>query len=466
MGNMHRVKIAFIFIGLLFIALCCNFKKTDYSSYQLKIIWCRDFEADTDNLLELMTTLCLDTFSVKSQELCHIPNRGSYLYNIGKNDSFPLFVQNVVDSRYSSIPGSTDYNVIVKGYKRGLRNSIISFLNSMEESNITQIVDSGMNAILNKLKFNNSARYLFVYSSEVNDGIKQFLFEGDYYTIHHKPKEIASQISDSFRINGEKNVIILINPPYSTPGVPVLASPTNGSVNQPTALTMNWELASSAASYSIIVSIESDFASTVYSRTDLLGSSAIVSGLERNERYYWEVSAANLGGTSAWSGVWSFITKPKEIKSNKKMSVYTQHQTSNGELVDSAVYEAKHVVPKPISPKLSDDYACAAIVKRVLNEDNPKYHCKGQPCDGEPCVAHFCSLCKNYYYSKVFCYTLKVQNMPDSIVRDTLFISTKCTKSMTHFHDNRVFDTASCTCVSAGDEDSAVYQPHVNQEHP
>ncbi len=93
-----------------------------------------------------------------------------------------------------------------------------------------------------------------------------------------------------------------------TPGTPVLASPTNGSVNQPTMPTLNWGSMSGATSYGVQVSTSSSFSSTVFSQTGLTGLSTAVSGLTNNATYYWQANATNAGGTSAWSSAWNFTT--------------------------------------------------------------------------------------------------------------------------------------------------------------
>jgi hypothetical protein len=92
------------------------------------------------------------------------------------------------------------------------------------------------------------------------------------------------------------------------PGTPMLSSPTNGVLNQATALTLVWGTVTSAASYSILVSTSSTFATTVQSHTGLTAASGSVGGLGNSTTYYWEASATNAGGTSAWSGIWSFTT--------------------------------------------------------------------------------------------------------------------------------------------------------------
>ncbi len=94
----------------------------------------------------------------------------------------------------------------------------------------------------------------------------------------------------------------------AAPGVPALASPANGTAGQATSVTLSWSAATGATSYSALVSTTSTFATTVSSQAGMTGVSAAVSGLANSTAYFWEVNAANAGGTSSWSGVWSFTT--------------------------------------------------------------------------------------------------------------------------------------------------------------
>jgi hypothetical protein len=94
----------------------------------------------------------------------------------------------------------------------------------------------------------------------------------------------------------------------ATPSPPALASPTNGSVNQATALTLTWGTVTNAASYGVQVSTVATFASTVSNQSGLAAASAAASGLSNSIICYWRANATNAGGTSAWSGIWSFAT--------------------------------------------------------------------------------------------------------------------------------------------------------------
>ena len=94
----------------------------------------------------------------------------------------------------------------------------------------------------------------------------------------------------------------------ATPAAPTLTTPTNGASGQATLLAMSWGAVTGAASYSVLVSTVSTFASTISSQTGLTAVSASISGLRNSTAYYWEVNATNVGGTSAWSGIWSFTT--------------------------------------------------------------------------------------------------------------------------------------------------------------
>ena len=97
----------------------------------------------------------------------------------------------------------------------------------------------------------------------------------------------------------------------TAPGAPTLSSPSTGVANQSVTPTLTWSAGSGGtpASYAVQVSTSATFSSTVYSQSGVTGGTSVTtSGLSNLTTYYWEVSATNANGTSAWSGVWSFTT--------------------------------------------------------------------------------------------------------------------------------------------------------------
>ena len=92
------------------------------------------------------------------------------------------------------------------------------------------------------------------------------------------------------------------------PSAPALAAPTNGSANQQTTLTLTWGISGGAATYSVEVSTDATFGSIAANQNGVAGTSAVFSGLANGMTYYWQANATNVGGTSAWSSVWSFST--------------------------------------------------------------------------------------------------------------------------------------------------------------
>ena len=95
------------------------------------------------------------------------------------------------------------------------------------------------------------------------------------------------------------------------PGVPVLSTPSTGTSGQSVTPTLTWSAGSGGtpASYAVQVSTSATFSSTVYSQSGVTGGTSVTTGsLSNLTTYYWEVSATNANGTSAWSSIWSFTT--------------------------------------------------------------------------------------------------------------------------------------------------------------
>ena len=110
------------------------------------------------------------------------------------------------------------------------------------------------------------------------------------------------------------------------PDKPVLASPANGSTDQPVSLALNWNDAARAESYKLQVSTASGFSSTTVNQSGITSSDQSINGLEHGKKYYWRVNATNAGGTSNWSSVWNFktftIVGTDEINENSDYLIY------------------------------------------------------------------------------------------------------------------------------------------------
>jgi formylglycine-generating enzyme required for sulfatase activity len=100
------------------------------------------------------------------------------------------------------------------------------------------------------------------------------------------------------------------SPVVKIPAEPGLFVPLNGAGGEPVSSTLVWAAAGGAASYEVQLSTTSDFSSTVISHAGIAAVSDTIRELGEETGYYWRVNAANSAGTSGWSAVWSFSTRP------------------------------------------------------------------------------------------------------------------------------------------------------------
>ncbi|MGB2867530.1 MAG: FG-GAP-like repeat-containing protein [Bacteroidota bacterium] len=97
----------------------------------------------------------------------------------------------------------------------------------------------------------------------------------------------------------------------AAPGVAQLVSPADGSTDRPTTLNLSWNAVPTADSYRVVVSTDSTFASFLVDSTGVLQTSYSLNSLARSTKYYWRISAANIGGAGLFSVVNSFTTIPQ-----------------------------------------------------------------------------------------------------------------------------------------------------------
>ena len=92
------------------------------------------------------------------------------------------------------------------------------------------------------------------------------------------------------------------------PAPPLLQSPAESAVGQPTSLTMQWRRSATAESYRLQVATDTAFVNLVIDDSTLVDTSHTVSNLQPLTWYHWRVSAKNIAGTSTYSQRWRFET--------------------------------------------------------------------------------------------------------------------------------------------------------------
>ena len=90
------------------------------------------------------------------------------------------------------------------------------------------------------------------------------------------------------------------------PETPVLLSPENEALNQPTDITFDWENAANATEYIIEYADNPEFNSSIENTSS--ASEYFVSGLILDQTYYWRVYSSDGINISEWSDTRSFTT--------------------------------------------------------------------------------------------------------------------------------------------------------------
>lgn len=93
----------------------------------------------------------------------------------------------------------------------------------------------------------------------------------------------------------------LLNPP-------TLTSPANSAIEISINPALSWNASNGASSYSLQVSMNSNFTTLVFNQSEIISTSYQVTNLVEGTTYYWRVNASNSAGTSAWSDYQSFTT--------------------------------------------------------------------------------------------------------------------------------------------------------------
>jgi len=109
----------------------------------------------------------------------------------------------------------------------------------------------------------------------------------------------------TFDDNALYDGVFLVDP-IPRPGIPKMVSPPlNSTVND--TVSFQWEAASNASSYYVVISQNSDLSNPVHTSADLTGLTYQYI-LPPNQTYYWSTYAKNSEGRLSWSEIWNFQT--------------------------------------------------------------------------------------------------------------------------------------------------------------
>jgi hypothetical protein len=93
-------------------------------------------------------------------------------------------------------------------------------------------------------------------------------------------------------------VILMVSTGFAQPVVPSHSLPDSAAINQPHKLMLIWNKATTADTYRLQVSVNSDFSTTVYDLSQLTDTVKFIDTLELSTTYFWRVSATYGSGTS------------------------------------------------------------------------------------------------------------------------------------------------------------------------
>ena len=92
------------------------------------------------------------------------------------------------------------------------------------------------------------------------------------------------------------------------PSSPAMLSPVHQASNVSITPSLIWSLSAGATRYRVQVATDSSFSNRLVEDSTVASTSCQVGPLTNDTRYYWRVSATNIGGTSAFSPPFSFST--------------------------------------------------------------------------------------------------------------------------------------------------------------
>ncbi len=235
-----------------------------------------------------------------------VPPRGMQAVNIVFNPS-SVGLLNATLTITSSDPAHPTTSVAMRAIVRPMTPTLVSPPSGATNQPISPTLTwNSIGASSYRLQVGNSSFTTIVFEdSTITDTSRQVGPLADstryYWRVSGKVNGANSQYSQarSFR------TIV------AAPSPPILLSPANGAIDQPVPLSLRWSRSRTADTYRVQISKDSLFISTVFDDSLLTDTSQDIGVLEPEVKYYWRVQAKNIGGISAWSAVWNYLTSPE-----------------------------------------------------------------------------------------------------------------------------------------------------------
>jgi len=144
-------------------------------------------------------------------------------------------------------------------------------------------------------------------------GLNVFGQLGDGSTTNRTtPVQIGTE-TNWIKVNCGYNYTISLSGIQSNLTIPFLISPENNATNQPLSPTIQWQAVENATSYTLQVSLTSEFTDLVVNQSGIETTEFQLNNLEYNTTYFWRVNATDGEQSSDWSEVWSFTTEEQPL---------------------------------------------------------------------------------------------------------------------------------------------------------
>ncbi len=123
------------------------------------------------------------------------------------------------------------------------------------------------------------------------------------------PGSYVVTVSGSATASPGHDIDLDLNVFNAAPGVPTLALPANGAINQPLRPNFQWSAAVQGNAYTLEVATDAAFSNVVYTTIVTGTTTTPTTDLASNTEYFWRVMAANPCGAGATSAIFSFYTE-------------------------------------------------------------------------------------------------------------------------------------------------------------